>query len=290
MNLVHRISALFATALLLAASSVASAETFTARVVDVTSGNIFEVRHAETRELVVLYGVESPSSASLAGKEAKRFASETVLKKDVQVRVVERLDGLTLVEFQLEDGRNLGHVMLRKGLLRWDSFTAPDDKGLQELEQLAKASNRGMWYPELDAPAPPTLTEETPQDALQRNLARARARGEGYRVVEGRVETDETGVKTLILKGNGQKQIGFEANVVQRRMDDHLAYVAEMERLEQERLRREAEAAQKAAEQAERQRQQNIEYENNRLVLQTQTLMSTNGSRLRVWSRDTGWQ
>ena len=52
------------------------AETFEARVAGVSAGDIFKVPRGGQSELVVLYGVEAPSTRSLAGKEARRFAAE----------------------------------------------------------------------------------------------------------------------------------------------------------------------------------------------------------------------
>lgn len=283
----HHRSGLVALSLLIALPFSTVAENFEAKIVDVSAGHIFEVRHAGQRELVVLYGVESPSSKTLAGKEAKRFATAAILKKQLEVRVVERRDGLTLVEIKLEDGRNLGHVMLRKGLVRWDSYTAPGDKGLQELEQLAKANHRGLWYPSFDSTEePPEEAESATKDLLIKNPPS----GNGYRVIEGRVITDETGVKTLVLRGNGEKQIGFEAAVVQRKLDAHLAYLAEMQRLERERLRQQEEAARRVAEQAQRNRQENLLLEMQRMLLENSSKRPDNGIRLRVWTKENGWQ
>ena len=56
--------------------SLANAEAFQARVVDVSAGDIFEIERDGKRQLVVLYGVEALGTKTLAGKEAKAFASD----------------------------------------------------------------------------------------------------------------------------------------------------------------------------------------------------------------------
>src|SRR5262245_6054885 len=112
------------------------AEGFSARVVDVTAGDIFRIDRKGKQEVVVLYGVvDGPSP--LASKVAKQFATEKALNQTVNVRVVDRKSNMTLVELTLPDNTNLGHVMLRNGLVRWDSLTAPQDQGLKDLENLA---------------------------------------------------------------------------------------------------------------------------------------------------------
>lgn len=238
---------LMAASTLVLGASPAWGESYEARVVGVSAGDIFALNHDGKNELVVLYGVTAPSTQTLAGQEAQRFASDRVLRKRVKVRVVERREGLTLVEFGLKDGTNLGQLMLRKGLVKWDSLSAPHDEGLKELQRLAKADRRGLWYDRkalLEA-GPEVMVEEVISIETPRKIP---DRG-GYRVLEVRVITDGSGVKTLIMRGNGKKQIGIEAAAAQRRID---LYMAEQEqaRLAQEEFYRQQEEERLAAEEA----------------------------------------
>lgn len=254
-------------------SVAAPAESFPARVVDISAGDIFEIAHQGTRELVVLYGVDAPSTATLIGKQAKTFAEQRVLNQPVTVRIVQRREGMTLVEFTLPDGSNLSHLMLRNGLAQWDSLSAPEDKGLQELQRLAENERLGMWsHPSSEAksqaaPKPPTPGPPSPGE---RTLVQRPPAGGAYRVVESRVVTDEKGVKTLVLRGTGEKAFGFEAAAEQRRIEQEQARLAELERQRQELVQRQAEARQQWLEQQQRLEQQRRE----QLQLQTMQMLN----------------
>ncbi len=262
------------------------AETFEARVVGVSAGDIFKVNHGGQSELVVLYGVVAPSTRSLAGKEAKRFATDRALERGVSVEVMDRREGLTLVRLGLEDGRDLGELMLRQGLVKWDSLSAPQDKRLIELEELARADRRGLWrkYTE-EARVASGRTEVVVEERV---LVSNPEGGSDYHIIDGRVTTDSAGIKTIILRGNGQKIVGFEAAVIQRRKEAQLAYFEELRRREQEFLQQQQEAQRIAAEeealrQEEWQRQQELE----RAAFNAR--LNRIDNEIHVWSTQYGW-
>ena len=52
--------------------------------------------------------------------------------------------GRVSAEVLLHDGRNVGHELLKEGLAWWQQSTS-HNAGLQVIEQLAKASGKGLW-------------------------------------------------------------------------------------------------------------------------------------------------
>lgn len=228
------ISAIASCALL---GSDAHSQTYSAVVTDITAGDIYKIDRKGKEQLVVLYGVTSIGGKN-AARQAKEFATEKVLNQHVTVRVVEKRSGMTLVEFTLADGSNLSHLMLRNGLLRWDSFTAREDEGLRELENLARQEKLGIWSSGgLAAPgdSKPSAAAR-PVPASERQYERRVSAG--YDILEGRAFTDEKGVPNLILRGNGEKLEGFEGEVEVQAAEENAALIAE----EEQRMREEAAA------------------------------------------------
>jgi hypothetical protein len=249
------------------------AESFAARVSGVTAGDIYHIDRSGNEELVVLYGAQVGPNP-LAAKQAREYATQNVLNHHVTVRVVDRRPGMTLVEFTLADGSNLSHVMLRQGLLRWDSFTARDDQGLKDLEALAKQEKLGMWRSAVAEPSASTPAPTPRNSAITDEIQYERRFAAGYDILEGRSWTDENGVRTIVLRGNGEKWEGFESAVEQQaaeenqaRRDEQIqlaeeaaAAQAEADRIYQEQLRAEEQAAQQA-------QMQNLQWLNQQFLL-----------------------
>ncbi len=245
----------FSIAALLGCACVAAAfaEGFQARVVGVTAGDIFQIDRKGKAELVVLYGVVAGPSP-LAAKEARRYATEKALNQTVTVRVVERREGMTLVELTLADGANLGQVMLRNGLVRVDTLTAAKDQGLKDLENLAKQERLGLWR-SISADPAPAARGKAPPGGADEQLYDRRIRA-GYDILEGRSWTDEKGVRTFVLRGNGEKILGFENEAERQVIEGNEAMLAEEERLAEEAAAAQAEADRLAYEEEQQRMQQ----------------------------------
>lgn len=215
-----------------------SAQTFPAIVTDVTAGDIYKIDRKGKEQLVVLYGVTSLGIKGSA-RQAKDFATQRVLNQHVTVRIVEKRAGMTLVEITLADKSNLAHLMLQNGLLKWDSFTARDDQTLRDLENTARQEKRGIWGAG-GAPAAKTSGPAPAQPKAGPSGERQYERrfNAGYDILEGRAFTDEKGVPNLILRGNGEKIEGFEAEVEQQAAEENAAIIA----AEEERMRADAAA------------------------------------------------
>jgi micrococcal nuclease len=65
--------------------------------------------------------------------------------RDVVVRALKRgRNGLGTAEILLQDGRNVGHELLKEGLA-WARPERGQDQSLENMEQLAKAERKGLW-------------------------------------------------------------------------------------------------------------------------------------------------
>jgi len=227
------------------------AEQFDATVVRVSTANVLEIRQDDTTELVALYGVTAPPSNSSFGKKAKTFVRERTLGKTLPVRVVGRQPGLTHVDIMLPSGRSLSHLLLRQGLVKWDSLSAPNDQGLRELERLARQERLGLWQHESSgavAADPETYVTESVNDSITSERLRA-----DPGVVESQVLPGEEGGKVLILRGNAVKDFGYEVAVEQARQQ------ALREQREAQRRALEAQRQAFLEQQAERERQRRLQ-------------------------------
>ncbi len=238
------LAALTAIVVLIGPAAVAD---YKAMVVDVTAGDIYQVENtSKKKQMVVLYGVVAPTKPA-AARLARETGIQKALGQQVTVRVVQQRPGMTLVELTLPDGTNLSHTMLRAGLLQWDSLTAAGDQGLKDLENLAKADRLGVWAdvaPDGAASAKPgTPAAMKDERRFERRLSA------DYDILEGRAYTDEKGVPTLVLRGNGQKIVGFEHAAEQQRIDQEAADAEAAEWAAMDAAAAQAEAEQAAAEQ-----------------------------------------
>ena len=79
--------------------------------------------------------------------------------RDVVVRGLKRdKQGRVSAEVLLHDGRNVGHELLKEGLAWWRR-SASSDARLEVIEELAKASDKGLWAD--SNPVPPWNWKDT---------------------------------------------------------------------------------------------------------------------------------
>jgi endonuclease YncB( thermonuclease family) len=65
--------------------------------------------------------------------------------RDVVVRgLIRDKQGRVSAEVLLQDGRNVGHELLKEGLAWWKKSSS-GDRSLETLEELARASRKGLW-------------------------------------------------------------------------------------------------------------------------------------------------
>jgi micrococcal nuclease len=118
---------------------------FVARVVTVHEGDRLTIHHDGRSETIYLKDIDCPELKQPYGKQAKHAIAGYVGSRDVVVRGLTRdKQGRVSAEVLLHDGRNVGHELLKEGLAWWQR-SASSDASLEVLEELARASHKGLW-------------------------------------------------------------------------------------------------------------------------------------------------
>ena len=118
---------------------------FGARVVTVHEGDRLTIHHEGRSETIYLKDIDCPELKQPYGKQAKRATAAYVGNREVVVRALKRdRHGRITAEILLQDGRNVGHELLKEGLAWWQR-SASNDASLEVLEELARASGKGLW-------------------------------------------------------------------------------------------------------------------------------------------------
>ena len=139
-------------ALLLGVSS-ASAE-MTASVVSVLDGDTIEVRHVQQPERIRLRGIDCPEKGQPFGKNAKQVTAHLVFGKTVTLEPHGKDKyGRTIAEVLLPDGTNVNQELVKAGWCWWYRKYALGDNVLKQLEQEARAAQKGLWAD--PSPIPP---------------------------------------------------------------------------------------------------------------------------------------
>lgn len=140
----HRVMAGLVFALLAACPTLLWAD-FAARVVAVHEGDLLTIRHDGHNETIRLKDIDCPELKQPYGKQAKHVTAAYVGNRDVVVRGLMRdKQGRVSADVLLHDGRNVGHELLKEGLAWWQR-SASSNAGLDVMEELARASRKGLW-------------------------------------------------------------------------------------------------------------------------------------------------
>lgn len=119
---------------------------FSGKCVGVSDGDTISVMHNGYEEKIRLFGVDSPELDQAFGKAAKRFTSEMVFGKTVNVDVRDKdRYGRTVGWVKTKNGRILNIEIVRAGLAWWYRYYAPYDNKLANLETQAHKARRGLW-------------------------------------------------------------------------------------------------------------------------------------------------
>ena len=130
---------------LLAACPTLSWADFAARVVAVHEGDLLTIRYDGRNETIRLKDIDCPELKQPYGKQAKHVTAAYVGNRDVVVRGLMRdKQGRVSADVLLLDGRNVGHELLKEGLAWWQR-SASSNAGLDVMEELARASRKGLW-------------------------------------------------------------------------------------------------------------------------------------------------
>ena len=129
-----------------AQAQVQPGQTFTARVLEVTDGDTFDVRRSAGGEVTIrLHGIDAPESSQPQGKAATRAARRIVGGKDVRV-TVEDIGRYGRAVARIEvGGADLGALLLQRGLGWYYEQYAPSETEYARLERQARNAQRGLW-------------------------------------------------------------------------------------------------------------------------------------------------
>lgn len=138
---------------------------FVAKVVTVHEGDRLTVRHDGRNETIYLKDIDCPELKQPHGKQAKHATAGYIGNRDVVVRGLTRdKQGRVSAEVLLQDGRNVGRELLKEGLAWWRR-SASSDAGLEVVEELARASRKGLWAD--SNPVPPWKWKDTKKTSLK---------------------------------------------------------------------------------------------------------------------------
>ena len=119
---------------------------FSARVVTVHEGDRLTIRHGGRSEMIYLKEIDCPELKQPYGKQAKHVTAAIVGNRDIVVRALTRdKQGRMSAEvFLLPNGPNVGRELVKEGLAWWQR-SGSGDRGLGDLEELARAEHKGLW-------------------------------------------------------------------------------------------------------------------------------------------------
>ena len=144
----RRLALLAALALLTApsAAQVETGQTFTAKVVEVTDGDTYDVRRSAGGKVTIrLHGVDAPETSQPGGRAATRAARRYVSGKNVRVEVEDiGRYGRAVARINVQGG-DLGAMLIRDGHGWYYEQYAPGETEYGRLERQARNANRGLW-------------------------------------------------------------------------------------------------------------------------------------------------
>lgn len=118
---------------------------FTARVVSVAEGDKLTIVHGGRNQVIRLRDIDCPELKQPYGKQARNVTTAFVAGREVVVRGLHRnRQGLVTAEVFLQDGRNVGHELVKEGLA-WVRPGGMGGQSLAEVEQISRAEGKGLW-------------------------------------------------------------------------------------------------------------------------------------------------
>lgn len=143
--------------------SPAVAESVSAKVVAVLDGDTLKVQLGDSKEKLILYGIDCPEIGQDYGQEAKKFTDDRCYGKLVTIeqRGLDKF-GRIIGIVTLPDGTNLNEELVRQGLAWWSDKFAPKEETLKRLHNEAKSAHKGLWA--AAKPIPPWIFRNGKRD------------------------------------------------------------------------------------------------------------------------------
>lgn len=118
---------------------------FVARVIAVHEGDRLTIHHQGRKDMVYLAEVDCPELKQPHGKQAKHATAAYIGNRDVVIRNLKQdRQGRMTAEIVLQDGRVIAHELVKEGLA-WVQPRPATDQTLKDMEELARASGKGLW-------------------------------------------------------------------------------------------------------------------------------------------------
>lgn len=118
---------------------------FVARVLSVHEGDRVTIHYQGKNEIVSLRFVDCPELKQPYGKQARHAVAAYLANRDVVVRELKKDQrGRMTADILLTDGRNIAHELVHEGLA-WVQPGDVRDPALKDMEELARASKKGLW-------------------------------------------------------------------------------------------------------------------------------------------------
>lgn len=142
-------------------------QAFEGKVISIADGDTISVLHNGVPEKIRLNGIDCPEKNQAFGNNAKQFTGDMVFGKIVTIKEYAKDKyGRTIGDVFLPDGKNLNKELVIAGFAWWYRQYS-NDRELEELEQEAKLSQRGLWSD--SNPVPPWDWRHNPNKLTQNN-------------------------------------------------------------------------------------------------------------------------
>lgn len=123
----------------------ADAETYEAKVIGVSDGDTIKLLRGKKAETVRLADIDAPEKNQAFGAAAKKFTSNLVYGKTVDVDTLGRdRYGRIIARVHLENGQSVNRELVKSGFA-WRFVQYRKDEQLGELERTARDNKRGLW-------------------------------------------------------------------------------------------------------------------------------------------------
>jgi len=124
------------------------------KVIRIVDGDTYHLLVDSNRTLKVrMEGIDAPERGMPFYRVSKDYLGQLCFNKPVKLKITgEDRNGRTLGFTYLDDGRELGHEMIKAGMA-WHFRRYNDDDELADLETEARKAKRGLWAE--NNPTPP---------------------------------------------------------------------------------------------------------------------------------------